>query len=86
MSSNTSPVPEIVYDPSLGFSPHLVLLSMIFVEQAFTTPSLASPEMLSMLDIELVCNQLPLLFQEEMANLPVFSLAKRTLWLGYFPY
>jgi hypothetical protein len=79
MSSNTFPIPEIVYDPSLIFSPHMILLGMIFDDQAFAAPSLTSPEKLSRLDIEPGCNQLPLPFKQEMENLPVFRCAKRTL-------
>ena len=79
MSSNTFPIPEIVYDLSLIFSPHVILLGMIFDDQVFAAPSLTSPEKLSRLDIEPGCNQLPLLFKQEMENLPVFRCAKRTL-------
>jgi hypothetical protein len=51
VSSNTFPIPEIVYDPSLVFSPHVTLLGMKFDDQAFAAPSLTSPEKLSMLNI-----------------------------------
>jgi hypothetical protein len=79
MSSNTFPIPEIVYDPSLIFRPHMILFGMMLDGQAFAAPSLTSPEKLSRLDIEPGCNQLPLPFKQEMANLPVFRCTKRTL-------
>lgn len=49
VSSNTFPIPEIVYDPSLVFSPHVILLGIVFDDQALAAPSLTSPENLSRL-------------------------------------
>jgi hypothetical protein len=75
VSSNTFAIPEIVYDPSLVFSPHVILLGMIFDDQAFAAPSLTSPEELSRLNIAI---NLPLPLKLELANVPVFHRAIRT--------
>jgi uncharacterized protein DUF3435 len=79
MASNTFPVPEVIYDPSLIFSPHVILLGLIFDNQAFAAPSLTSPERLSELDIEPGQNQLPLPLDPELDNIPVFRQAIKTL-------
>lgn len=79
VSSNTFPIPEIVYDPSLIFSPHVILLGMIFDDQAFLAPNLTSPEGLSELDIVPGRNQLELPLKPEKDNVPVFRRAIRTL-------
>jgi hypothetical protein len=78
MSRNTFPVPEIIYDPSLVFSPHVMLLGIIFADEAFAAPSLTSPEALSMLEIPPGQNQLPLPFKPEKYDVPIFRKAIRT--------
>jgi len=77
--SNTFLIPEIVYDPSLIFSPHVVLGGIIFADEAFAAPNLMTPEKLSTLDIEPGCNQLPLPFKPEKADVPIFCAIIRTL-------
>ncbi|KAF2455228.1 hypothetical protein BDY21DRAFT_396397 [Lineolata rhizophorae] len=79
LAGNTFLIPEIVYDPSLIFSPHVTLLSIMFNDQAFAPPSLTCPRKLSRLDIELGSNQLPLHFKEERLNQPLFRRAKGIL-------
>jgi Protein of unknown function (DUF3435) len=79
VGSNTFPVPEIVYDPSLIFSPHLILSGIIFDDQAFAPPNLTTPENLSRLDIEPGRNQLPLPFKPGKADVPIFRSIIRTL-------
>jgi len=54
--SNMFPIPEVIYDPSLIFSPHVVLCGLMFDDQAFAAPNLTSPEQLSILEIEPGCN------------------------------
>jgi hypothetical protein len=41
--SDTFLIPEIVYDPSLIFSPHVVLGGIIFADEAFAAPNLMTP-------------------------------------------
>jgi hypothetical protein len=77
--SHTFPVPEIIYDPSLIFSPHVTLLGLIFDDQAFAAPSLTSPERLSELEIEPGRNQLEIPLDPRLYNTPVFRQAIRTL-------
>lgn len=79
MYSNTFPIPKVIYDLSLIFSPHVVLEGIMFADQAFAPPSLTTPEKLSSLDIELGDNQLPILLDLEMADVPVFRSIKRKL-------
>lgn len=70
-------MPEIIYDPSLIFSPHVVLLGLIFDDQAFAPPNLTSSERLSTLEIEPGRNQLEISLK--MDDVPVFRQAVRTL-------
>jgi len=51
-TSNTFPIPETIYDPSLVLSPHVFLLGLILADGAFATPNLTSAEQLSKLDIQ----------------------------------
>jgi hypothetical protein len=77
--SNTFPIPKVVYDLSLIFSPHVILGGIIFANGAFAAPNLTTPEKVSTLDIEPGYNQLPLPFKPEMANVPIFRSIIRTL-------
>ena len=58
--SNTFPIPEIIYDPSLILSPHAFLLGLIFADRAFKAPNLTSPKQLAKLYVEPGRNELPL--------------------------
>ena len=80
MRSNTFPIPEVVYDPSLIFSPHVVLSGLMFDDQVFAAPNLTSPAQLSILEIEPGYNQLPLPLKPEMGNVPVFRSIIRTMY------
>ena len=42
-ASNTFPIPEIIYDPSLILSPYVFPLGLIFANYAFATSSLTLP-------------------------------------------
>ncbi|KAF1809568.1 C2H2 finger domain protein [Eremomyces bilateralis CBS 781.70] len=75
---NTFPIPEIIYDPSLIYSPHVLLLGLIFDDQAFAAPSLTSPDQLSMLDIEPGQNQLLLPLRSDLDDVPIFRKAIKT--------
>ena len=58
----------------------MILLGLIFDNQAFAAPSLTSPERLSELDIEPGRNQLSLPLNPELDNIPVFRQAIKTLY------
>jgi Protein of unknown function (DUF3435) len=79
MHSNTFPVPEVIYDPSLIFSPHVLLLGLIFDDCAFAPPSLKTAEHLSQLQIPPGKNQLPIPLKTRFDNTPVFRRAERTI-------
>ncbi|KAF2184181.1 hypothetical protein K469DRAFT_783940, partial [Zopfia rhizophila CBS 207.26] len=55
---NTFHLPEIIYDETLIFSPHVLLLGMLFRDRAFTAYNLTSKEELSKLYISLGRNEL----------------------------
>ncbi|ORX95381.1 hypothetical protein BCR34DRAFT_607969 [Clohesyomyces aquaticus] len=75
---NTFPLPEIIYDESLIFSPHVFLLGVLFRDQAFAAYNLTSPEELSRLHIPQSRNELPLRLNQELDDIPVFRKAVRT--------
>ncbi|KAF1966830.1 hypothetical protein BU23DRAFT_584167 [Bimuria novae-zelandiae CBS 107.79] len=61
---NTFPIPEIIYNETLTFSPHVFLLGMLFHDRAFAAYNLTSPEELSRLSILLERNKLLLRFAQ----------------------
>ncbi|KAF2844244.1 hypothetical protein T440DRAFT_436700 [Plenodomus tracheiphilus IPT5] len=75
---NTFPLPEIIYDETLIFSPHIFLLGLLFHDQAFAAYNLTSPEELSKLQIPLGRNELPLRLNQKLDHIPVFRKAVRT--------
>jgi hypothetical protein len=75
---NTFPIPEIIFDDSLIFSPHVTLLGILFKDQAFAAYNLTSPEELSKLQIEPGRNELPLRLNRKLDDVPVFRRSVRT--------
>jgi len=75
---NTFPLPKIIYNKSLIFSPHAILLGMLFHDQAFAAYNLTSEEELSKLYIPLGRNKLPLHLNRELDDIPVLRQAERT--------
>jgi hypothetical protein len=71
LARNTFPLPEIIYDESLIFSPHVFLLGVLFHDQAFAAYNLTSEEELSRLYIEPGRNELPLRLNRELDDIPV---------------
>jgi hypothetical protein len=78
LARNTFPLPEIIYDESLIFSPHILLLGMLFHDQAFAAYNLTSPEELSRLYIPPGRNELPLRLNRKLDDIPVLRKAVRT--------
>jgi hypothetical protein len=78
VSRNTFPLPEIIYDESLIFSPHVLLLGILFRDRAFAAYNLTSPEELSRLYIPPGRNELPLRLSQELDDLPVLRKAVKT--------
>jgi len=68
-----------VYDTTLLFSPHVILLGLLFSDRAFAASNLTSPEELSRLTIPRGRNELPLCLKRTLDNVPVFRKAVRTL-------
>ena len=79
LTRNTFPIPEIIYDPSLTFSPHVFLLGLLFADRAFAAYNLTSPEELSKLYIEPGRNELPLRLNRKLDDIPVFRRSVRIL-------
>ena len=75
---NKFPLPEIIFDPSLIFSPHVFLLGLIFANQAFAAPNLTSGRQLSRLDIRPGYQQLELLLKLSILDVPIFQKSVRT--------
>src|SRR5437764_2580503 len=75
---NTFPIPEIIHDESLIFSPHVCLLGMLFRDRAFAPYNLTSEEDLSKLYIPPGRNQLPLPLNRDLDDIPVLRQAERT--------
>ncbi|KAI1676344.1 DUF3435 domain containing protein [Pyrenophora tritici-repentis] len=75
---NTFPLPEIMYDQTLLFSPHVFLLGLLFYDRAFAAYNLTSPEELSRLKIPPGRNELPLRLNRTLDNIPVFRKALQT--------
>jgi hypothetical protein len=78
LARNTFPIPEIIYDESLIFSPHISLLGMLFRDQAFAAYNLTSEEELSRLYIPPGRNELPLRLNRELDDIPVLRQPVRT--------
>ena len=65
-------MPEIVYGVSLGFSPHVLLFSILFYVNAFEAPYLTSMEDLRRLFVEDGQQEMPLPLKRDMDNYYVF--------------
>lgn len=75
---NTFPLPEIIYDETLIFSPQVILLGVLFHDRAFAAYNLTSPEELSRLRIPPGRNELPLRLNRKLDDIPVFRKAVQT--------
>jgi Protein of unknown function (DUF3435). len=80
---NTYILPEIIFDPSLVLSPHVFLLGLLFADRAFDRVDgedvLVSASQLPQLRIRDECNELRLLIDPAMDDVPVFRMSERTL-------
>ncbi|KAF1352703.1 hypothetical protein EJ07DRAFT_168822 [Lizonia empirigonia] len=72
---NTFPFPEIIYDETLLFSPHVFLLGLLFCDRAFAAYNLTSSEELSQLKIPQGRNELSLRLNPMLDDIPVFQKA-----------
>ena len=83
MDRNTYILPEIIFDPSLVLSPHVFLLGLLFADRAFKRVEgeevLISAEQLPRLHIRDGCNELLLLLDPALDDVPVFRQTERTL-------
>ncbi|CAG8036080.1 unnamed protein product [Penicillium olsonii] len=80
---NTYILPEIIFDPSLVLSPHVFLLGLLFADSDFKRVDgeevLTSAGQLPRLHIRDGCNELPLLLDPALDDVPVFRQTERTL-------
>ncbi|KAJ5507903.1 hypothetical protein N7527_010046 [Penicillium freii] len=80
---NTYILPEIIFDPSLVLSPHVSLLGLLFGDRAFKRVEgqevLFSADQLPRLNIPEDCNELPLLLDPALDDVPVFRQTERSL-------
>jgi hypothetical protein len=74
--SNNFPLPEIVDDPSLIFSPHVFLFGILFYLDAFEAPSLRSMEDLRRLLVEDGCQQMELPLKPELEEHFLFCMTR----------
>ena len=79
-TSNTFPIPENIYNPSLVRSPHIFLLGLILADGVFAAPDLMSAEQFSGLDIQPGTIQLPLLLIPSMNNISKFRKSTNTTY------
>lgn len=80
--SNTIPIPEVIYDPTLVLSPHVFLLGMLFRIEAFEEasldgPTLNCPENLYSLDALNGSGQQRLKIKDELLDQFIFCRATR---------
>ena len=72
---NTIPFPEIIYDETLLFSPHVFLLGLLFCDRAFAAYNLTSLEELSRLTIPPGRNELSLRLNRRLAVTIICNLS-----------
>jgi hypothetical protein len=76
-------LPEIIFHPSLVLSPYVFLLGLLFSDRAFKRVEgdkvLVSAEQLPRLYIRDECNELLLLLDPALDDVPVFRQTERTL-------
>jgi hypothetical protein len=75
MYSNTFRLLEVIYDPTLILSPHVLLLGMLFHIKAFKSPSVDCPENLYSLNILRGLNEQGLPLRDDLADKYVFCKA-----------
>ncbi|CAK4031768.1 C2H2 finger domain-containing [Lecanosticta acicola] len=75
--ANTFPVPDIPSEPCLLLCPQIMLLGLIFADEAFAAPSLVGPEQLFSLRIRRGRNQQELPFKEGIRSMPLFRKVER---------
>lgn len=80
---NTYVLPEIIFDPSLVLSPHVFLLGLLFADRAFDRVEgeevLISGSQIPRLRIPDGRNELPLLLDPALDDIPIFRTSERTL-------
>ena len=79
MYSNTIPIPDIKSEPCLLLCPHVLLLSLVFSDDAFAVPSLKTPDKLFTLWIDECTNQLECTFRDSCLGMPIFRKVESTV-------
>ena len=69
---NTFGIPDVPSEPCLLLCPQVMLLSLVFADQAFDAPGLTGPKQLFRLRVPPGLNQQELPIKEEMTGVPLF--------------
>lgn len=73
-------IPDIPREPCLLLCPHINLLTLIFVDEAFAPFALTTPEQLFNLWILPGKHQMELPLKEKMKNVPLFCASENTAY------
>lgn len=76
---NTFGIPDVPSEPCLLLCPQVMLLSLVFADQAFDAPGLTGPEQLFRLRVPPGLNQQELPIKEEMTGVPLFRRLESTV-------
>ena len=77
-SRNTFGIPEVPSEPCLLLCPHVMLLSLVFADDAFAAPGLTGPEQLFRLRVPPGLNQQELPIKNSMSEVPLFRRLERS--------
>jgi hypothetical protein len=76
---NTFGIPDVPSEPCLLLCPQVMLLSLLFTDQAFAAPGLAGPEQLFRLRVPPGLNQQQIPIKDSMSGLPTFRRLESTV-------
>ncbi|TKA68777.1 hypothetical protein B0A55_09571 [Friedmanniomyces simplex] len=79
---NTFPIPEVCNDSCLPFCPQIVLLGLMFADNAFESCHLTGPDRLFRLHVPRHLHQLELPIKESLRRVPVYRAVEQTAY-GY---
>lgn len=74
---NTIPIPEVVSEPCLLLCPHILLLSLAFLDDAFAAPTLTGPKELAKLRVPPGLHQLAVPIKTSKRETPLFRRLER---------
>lgn len=77
---NTFPIPEVCADSCLSLCPQIMLLGLLFADEAFAAPGLSGPEQLFRLRVPNMLNQLLLPMKDDLLERPIFQDTQQTAY------